>query len=65
MFMGNTGNFTYSVMQSDENSFFAEMSSWTALEMKNAFQSKNKKSKYFGILIMKILNSRVIEENAY
>ena len=47
----------------------SEMSSWKALTwhtgMKTAFDTKNMKSKYFGLLIIKILYLRVIEENAY
>ena len=39
-----------------------EMTSWTALTwhigIKTAFYTKNIKSKYFGIFIMKILNSK-------
>ena len=48
---------------------FAKMSSWTALTghtgMKIAFETRNMKSQYFGIFIMKNLEIRVIEENGY
>ena len=47
----------------------AEMSSCTALTwhtwLKTAFETKNMKSKYFGMFIMKISKYKVIEENAH
>ena len=50
---------TYSVMQSDGNSFLSEMSSRAALTgytvFKTAFKTKNMKTETFGIFIIKIL----------
>ena len=55
-------------MQSDGNSFYGDV----VLDIfnktyqdKDSILDKNMKSEYFGIFTMKILTSRVIEENEY
>ena len=58
----------YSVIQSDGNSHFGDVV-FTVLMwhtgMKIAFETKNMKSKYFGIFIIKILKYTSDVENAH
>ena len=55
-------------MQSDGNSFCGDVVSETLtwhIQIKTAFYTMNMKIKYLGIFIIKIMNFKIDEENAY